>query len=67
MINNRVSMLSSNEQIFEEEKEVYEQALKESDFEGNLTYNATKPTKKRKRSRKIIWYNPHGPKVLKPQ
>ena len=65
MINNRVSMLSSNEQIFEEEKEVYEQALKESDFEGNLTYNATKPTKKRKRSRKIIWYNPPWSKSVK--
>ena len=57
MINKRISKLSCNIEEFEKAKPDYQEALKNCGYNQELIYNA--PVKKRrKRSRKIIWYNP---------
>ena len=58
MINKRLSNLSSNEKIFNEEKEFYETALKNSGHPHKLEYSPPAPNKRQKRKRKIIYYNP---------
>ena len=52
---------SSNEKIFKESTQIYQEALKKSGYNHQLTYqksinNKNKDTKRRKR--KIIWFNP---------
>ena len=52
---------SSNEEIFKESAQIYQEALKKSGYNHQLTYqksinNKNKDTKRRKR--KIIWFNP---------
>ena len=68
-INKRISNLSSNNCIFEKSKEEYEEALKASGYEPKLSYNPprdTRPsTRAKKRSRKIIWFNPPFNKSVK--
>ena len=48
MINNRISSLSSNEEIFEAHKDIYQTALKNSSYNYQMKYNpsAGKGTKK---------------------
>ena len=66
MIENRISALSSNEQIFENEKGVYEKALEDSGYNYKMKYvtNESNNTK-RKRKRKIYWLNPPFSKTVK--
>ena len=60
MINNRISSLSSNEEIFEAHKDIYQTALKNSSYNYQMKYNpsAGKGNKKGRRRRKVIWFNP---------
>ena len=58
MIEQRLSMLSSNEQIFEAHKVVYEKALKDSGHKCSLKYQKPETQRRRKRSRKVIYFNP---------
>ena len=65
MISRRVSELSSNEQVFNEARPIYEKALKDSGFNDKLTYTGTRNDADNaqnqtnaNRKRKIIWYNP---------
>jgi hypothetical protein len=59
-IEKRLSYLSSNEQLFDSEKPIYEAALKSAGYNTNLKYSPPNPNqpKKDKRKRNIIWYNP---------
>ena len=60
-INNRLSLLSSDETIFKEAIPIYQQALNNSGFKHELKYKPSvnnKKQQKRKRKRNIIWYNP---------
>ena len=57
MINQRLSNLSSNQKIFDEEKSLYVMALKNSGHPCDLKYIPPCPNK-RKRARKPIYYNP---------
>ena len=62
-ISRRISDISSNENIFKDSITIYENALKSSGFNENLTYTTTSVNKKeneekKKRKRNIIWYNP---------
>ena len=59
MISTRISKLSCDKDEFLKSKPFYDNILKKSGYKEGLTYNpnATKPLK-RKRQRKIIWYNP---------
>ena len=60
MINTRINRLSSNKQIFEEEKGHYEKALQASDFKFKMYHKepAENSMKKKSRKRKAIWFNP---------
>ena len=60
-IKSRLSKNSSNEKIFEESTQIYQEALKKSRYNHQLTYqksinNKNKNTKRCKR--KLIWFNP---------
>ena len=60
-IESRLSKHSSNEKVFKESIQIYQEALKKSGYNHQLTYqksinNKNKDTKRRKR--KIIWFNP---------
>ena len=59
-IEKRISKLSSNEQVFLDAAPFYNNALKRSGYDHELTYNKdvcdSQTTKRRKR--KIIWFNP---------
>ena len=57
MINKRLNETSCNEQQFDNAKGQYEAALKSSGFKSNLSFQNSQQTK-RKRSRKVIWFNP---------
>lgn len=59
-IEQRLSNHSSNERIFDQAKQPYEKALKESGYNTKLTYQPTKASNNRtkNRKRKITWFNP---------
>ena len=57
MINKRLSSISYNETEFNKCKKEYEDALLDSEFSCKLNFETPKSTKK-KRKRKIIWFNP---------
>ena len=58
MINTRLSTLSINEEEFNKAKPLYETALKNSGFNGNLKFQNIQTTRSRNRLRKVIWFNP---------
>ena len=60
-IQKRLNTISSSEEMFNEAKTVYQQALGEAGYDKELTYDsdqnmASRPT--RKRRRRVVWYNP---------
>ena len=59
-IGKRLSNRSSSEQVFMSAIPEYEKALRDSGFKKpDLTYNpTTDKTRKKNRSRNIVWYNP---------
>ena len=61
---NRLSMLSSTKEIFEEEKGPYEQALRASGYRTTLEYKP-KTKKKRIRRKAITYFNPPFSKSVK--
>ena len=60
IINDRLSTNSSNENVFNESKGEYENALRQSGYDNiNLKYQPKiTSNNKRKRQRNIIWFNP---------
>ena len=60
MIESRLSSLSYDQEVFDNAKGDYVQALQNSGFDGNLEYTPQVPDQqpKRKRQRKVIWFNP---------
>ena len=63
-VNKRITDISCNQDIFDAAKSTYEQALRSSGFSEELKYKnkdgekKTRNEEKRKRRRKIIWFNP---------
>ena len=60
-INNRLSRLSANEEIFNEAAPPYQQALIDSEYEHILKFQPnirSNNWKKRNRNRKCLWFNP---------
>ena len=57
IINDRLSQLSSTEEEFNNQKEIYQKQLKESGYKEKLKFNKPK-SKNKKRRRNIIWFNP---------
>ena len=65
-INKRLSEISSNEQLFNENKQPYEDALKKSGLKNNLKFqNHQNNGRKRNRPRKQIWFTPPYNATLK--
>ena len=59
MIGQRISKLSSSKEIFLDEKPFYDTALKMSGYNEEINFEEPKSTtKKKQRSRQIIWFNP---------
>lgn len=66
-INRRLSVLSSNNETFDNAKPLYDKVLRSSGFNESLHYckkNTTALTK-RNRIRNIIWFNPPCSNVVK--
>ena len=57
-IQNRLSNLSANEEIFKEAIPHYQAALGRSGYQHQLTYTPKATDRPRSRKRKIIWFNP---------
>ena len=61
MINKRVSDLCSSEEIFNQEKGIYEAALRNSGYDYEMKYEPENPdqgNKKKRKPRDILWYIP---------
>ncbi len=63
MINKRLSNISSNKTVFDQAKGEYERALRLSGYNAHLEFNCDAPSattegKKKRRQRKVMWYNP---------
>ena len=61
-VEKRISDLSSSEEIFEQSKPYYQDALKRSGYSYQMKYNPSTPgvnrNNRRNRGRKITWFNP---------
>ena len=61
-VETRLSNISCNENVFNKHKGIYEESLKKSGYDACLKYQKTEQKKdrngKKKRKRKIIWFNP---------
>ena len=60
-INNRLSMLACNEEIFEEDKYPYQEALRNAGYKKQLKYNKERMDQRKKvrhRDRQVCWFNP---------
>ena len=64
MISDRISKLSSTQQIYEEEIQTYKDALKNAGYSQNITYNKV-TTQKKNRKRNILWFNPPFSETVK--
>ena len=60
MISTRISSLSSSKEVFMKEKPFYDAALKKAGYKDEIHYIEKQTTLnvKRKRHRKVIWFNP---------
>ena len=58
MIEKRLSMLSSNDRIFDAHKPMYEKALRDQGYKVDLKYQKPEKRKKKNRPRKVIFFNP---------
>ena len=63
-IERRLSLLSSSEKIFNETKDQYQEALKQSGHKYTLKYNPPVEPGRRQRRRNIIWFNPPFSKTV---
>ena len=60
-INNRLSRISSNAEVFDKAKPPYQSALREAGYGFDLKFDqsaAAPSEKKRRRSRRVTWWNP---------
>ena len=62
-VEKRLSILSSSEAIFEENKGYYQDALRRNGHSHVLKYNPDEP-RRRQRNRKITWFNPPYSKTV---
>ena len=67
MVNDRISKLSSSEQIFNNEYIPYKDALTDAGYTSNMTYDRNQPhqTNARCRRKKVIWFNPPFSQTVK--
>ena len=70
MIEKRTNKNSSNKELFDMSKDVYNEALRKSGYNKEIKYvdkskTATKTGKNKNRKRKILWFNPPYDKSIK--
>ena len=60
-VERRLSLLSSNKEMFEAAKGPFEDALKRAGYNKQLEYDSTKVRRMRKRTRnrRTLWFNPY--------
>ena len=63
-VNIRLSSISSNKDVFDSNKELYQAALDKNGYNHELTYEKSNKSNK-KRRRNIIWFNPPFNKEVK--
>ena len=63
-VEKRISSLSSSEEIFNESKQYYQDALSKSGHTHVLEYKPTAMESRRNRGRKILWFNPPFSKIV---
>ena len=63
-VEQRLSLLSSSEEIFNEAKPYYQDALAKSGHKYELKYKPENNTNRRTRKRNIIWFNPPFSKTV---
>ena len=66
-VNKRLSAISSSKKEFDDAKESYQKALNESGYKHKLEFQESTPqaTKRNRRKRDIIWYNPPWNEAVK--
>ena len=64
MVERRLNNISCNEAVFNNAKLLYEDALRRSGFDSKLTYDNGSATQRKKRRRKITWFNRPSAKAL---
>ena len=60
-VNDRLNRISANKNVFDAAAPPYQEALRKSGYDHNLTFNPPEeptPRKKKPRSRRITWFNP---------
>ena len=57
-VNRRLSSISSSKEVFENAAPLYQEELDRAGYSHKLEYQEVLPQSKRKRNRKIIWFNP---------
>ena len=57
-VNNRLSSISSDADVFNSNIQVYQKALEESGHQHQLKYDKPTTARNRQRKRHILWYNP---------
>ena len=67
MVNDRISKLSSSEEIFNNEHIPYKDALTDAGYTSNMTYNRiqSQQTNARSRRKNVIWFNPPFSQTVK--
>ena len=63
-IEKRLSSLSSSKEIFDQSKQHYQDALKQSGHKYTLEYKPIAENNQRQRQRNIIWFNPSFSKIV---
>ena len=64
-IERRLSTISSSEEVFDQSKGYYQEALRKGGHTHELKYNPPEARGRRNRARKVIWYNPPYSKTVK--
>ena len=57
-VNDRLSAISSNRDVFDQAKPVYKKALQDSGYNLELEYKPREALQTRKRHRNVIWFTP---------
>ena len=66
MINKRLSELSCNQEEFNKAEPLYGEVLLESNYKASLKFERPQYKTKRNRLRRVMWFNPHSARTLKP-
>ena len=64
-VNKRLSAISSSKEVFDQAAPLYQAELDRAGYQHKLVFEEVQVNQKRKRHKKIIWFNPPNSKTLK--